>query len=286
MRCFLANLVTGFILFPRLRRRVRNKIMQKPVNCDKKCENQTSLLEQKQNYSNLKSEWMIHNNNTMLIPGRFREYDLVFCLGATCHGTTLLNSFNLLRFSSPFDWTGGTEPANWFKDIPDDSQFRQKIQAICNNFKDWASPEDFKNVSQFIEKNQRRKENLYKAIDKSQKILIVWIANIWDQVVLPEKTVPDEDIQWAVSQLNTLYPDKFFDFVFFEHNGTKKRFEYEKIEIVPSAFRIKSNHFITDSEYNFLRHVPKQYSNIHVISECLDNIYLSSNAFRLSDDMK
>ena len=340
MKHFFANLIAMCFISKKLRRRIRSAIMNKKESPDNTkqslyekrlltlekqiTEKQQNLdsLEQRYNYLKLKAEWLVHNNGLLMIPGRTSEYDLVFCIGATCYGTTILDYFKLRRFSSPFEYTAGIRPDNWETEpnIYRDTRFRQKIQSLCDNFKDWLNPEDFKCVSQwinsdtahhhvvntktkiryvhefpsnqdimqympeFMKKTHRRIQNLYNAIDKSQNILILWLANIWQQKTVLEQKVPDKDIKWAVSKLQSLYPDKCFDFVFFEQDGLKKRFEYEKIEVVPGAYRIKSNHFLIDLEYNFVHPVDHQeHEHTHVISEMLDNIHLSKNAFSLPE---
>lgn len=303
-----------FIPFTKLRRHVRSKIMGNQTT--KKSDD----LERKSNYLNLKSEWLKHNNGELLLPGRFKEYDLVFGIGATCNAAEMPRYFNLRRFSNPFDWTAGMEPVDWFRkpDVYRDTRFREKMSAIYNNFKDWLNPKYFKYVTcwhtprdphhhvvniktkvrymhefpanqdiaqywpEFVEKTKRRIKNLYTAIDKSNRILVVWLSSTGDQRAMLEKNVPDTDIKLAVKQMQKRYPNKVFDFVFFEPDGTKGRFEYEKIEVVPGAYRIKSNHFLEDSEYNFVCRATEQRPHIHVISEMLDNVHLSENAFSLS----
>lgn len=279
-------------------------------------------LEQKYDYLQLKAEWLAHNNGQLLLPGRFDEYDLVFGIGATCITPEMLNYFHLRRFSNPFDWTAGMAPDCWHQkpDVHRDTRFHEKIYAICDKFKDWLNPAYFKYVNslcpqekpyhhvvniktkvrylhefpanqdimqhwpEFIEKSQRRIKNLYTAINKSNRILIVWLSSIGDQRTILEQNVSDTDIKWAVKQMQKLYPNKLFDFVFFEHDGTKDRFEYEKTEVASGAFRIKSNHFLIDPQYNFVYQVQKpERQHTHVISEMLDNIHLSKDAFKLPE---
>lgn len=310
MRHFFANFIAMFFISKKLRRRIRCAIMR--------TKNQKSDdLEKKYNY--LKSEWLTKNNGKLLLPGRFSEYDLIFAIGATCHTTNLLDYFKLRRFTSPFDWTGGKIPVNWYEKqgLYRDSQFHTKIQSLFDNFKDWTNPENFEYISQliplhihhhyviniktkirhlhdfpveqdiiqympeFMKKMHKRIDYLYNAINESKKILVIWISNIWDQRALLEQNVSDKDIKWAVEKINKIYPNKMFDFVFFEHDGSKERFKYEKIEVAPGAFRIKSNHFFNDSEYDFLHPVRPEHNHIHVISEALDNIHLSKDAFKL-----
>lgn len=324
MKHFLANLAVMPIIFPKLRRHIRNKIMGKTQSneIDKK---QKTLddLEKKYKYLELKAKWLNHNDGKIPLPGRFEEYDLIFAIGATCFSTWFLRFFDLRRFSSPFDWTGGMEPINWFSqpDIHRDSRFREKISELCNNFQNSLNPKNFKYVNgwhrldephhnivntkthiryvhefpadkdimqympEFIKKTQRRIKNLYNAINQSQRILIVWIAGTGTQRTQLESNVSDNDIKWAIKQMQKIYPDKVFDFVFFEPDGTKDRFEYEKIEVIPGAYRIRSNHFLINNEYNFVHPALIEQDNphVHVISEMLDNIHLSKDAFALPD---
>lgn len=340
MKHFFANLVAMFFVSKKLRRRVRAKIMgvkQNIPNPDElkikaeqlmQTENQITEkqqaldnLEKKYNYQYLKSEWLLHNNGELPLPGRFKEYDLIFGIGATCISTEMLDFFRLRRFTNPFDWTGGMEPENWQQqpDIHRDTRFHEKIQEICNKFKNTLNPEYYKHVSQwhgprdphhnivniktrvrymhefpanksimqhmpeFMNKMERRINNLYNAIEQSKKILVVWIASIGDQRAVLEQPVPAKDIKWAVNQMKKLYPDKEFDFVFFEPDGTLGKFEYKKIMVATGAYRILSNHFFVDSEYNFISQSPEHRPHTHVVSEMLDNIHLSENAFKLPD---
>ena len=305
MRIFFAKLMTMF-LFPRnFRHRVRDKIMAAPY---------------KKAYNQIKSQWLAHNDGKLLLPGRFSEYDLVIGIGSTCLVTDMLKSFNLRRFTTPFDWTAGMEPINWLSQpgIYRDTRFREKIQAICDNFKDWTNPKYFKYVStfnkdkhhnivnvkthirylhefpadqdilqyfpQFVTKTSRRIQNLYNALNNSKTVLIVWLSRTGDQCGLLEKNVSYQDIKWAVNKMQKQYPAKQFDFVFFEHDGTKNRFEYEKINVTENAFKIKSNHFLNDFGYNFINILPDWRPHIHVISEMLDNIKLSKQAFALKPE--
>jgi len=324
MKHFIANLVAMFFVSKKLRRRIRSKIMGNnikpnfPVQPDE--QKISDDFEKKSRYTKLKSEWLEHNNGEPPLPGRFSEYDLILPIGPTCHVSMILDYFKLRRFSSPFEWTGGMEPENWYTKpgVYRDSRFREKISAISNNFKNWLNPDDFQLVSkglpsgikhhqvvntktkiqythefpsnqdlmqympEFINKTKRRINHLYNAIEQSDKILILWISCIWAHRARLEKNISDKDIKWAINQIKKIYPNKKFDFVFFESDGTKKRFEYEKIKIAQNAFRIKSNHFLIDSEYD-VAHVPvdKEHPYVHVISEMLDNIHLSENAFAL-----
>jgi hypothetical protein len=305
-------------------RKIRDELAQTEKQISETHELSDELIK-KRDYLRLKSEWLRHNNGKLLLPGRFDEYDLILPVGPSCHVSMLLDRFQLRQFSSPFEWTGGKEPANWFQepDIHRDSRFHEKIQAISDNFKNWFVPENIKYVAgsislqkqfhkvvniktniqylhefpanqdivqhmpEFIKKMTRRKQHMYDAIGHSHKILILWLSNIWGQRVMLEKTVSDKDIKWAVKKLHKMYPDKLFDLVFFEPDATQGKFEYQRQIVAPGANRIKSNHFLTDTEYTF-GHLPTdaEHPYVHVISEMLDNIHLSENAFTLPQEEK
>lgn len=301
MRRIFANLVAIFIPSREIRRRVRHKILSWKL----------SNLNKKKKYRQLKSEWFARSG--ILLPARFKEYDLIIPMGATCHVSWLLKAFKLRSFSMPFEWTGGAEPVNWYVDpfVQRNTRFREKIDAICNDFKDFYNPDDFRQITDwnpgkkhhmvvnvktkirfmhafpakqsfesympdFIDKTKRRSERLMDAIKMSDKILFCWIHKTWDQNALMDAIVDDRDIKHAIKALKKKYPNKEFDFVFFEQDGTKKRFEFEKKPVSNCAFRIKSNHFLFDSEYETLWPFDdKFHSHIHVVSEMLDNIKLS-----------
>lgn len=346
MRHFFANLVAMFFANKKSRRRIRNKILgKKPVKAQTETlvntsdldnqlaekqrllgelENQLAEkqrflneLEPKYNYLKLKAEWLNYNGGQLLLPGRFSEYDLIFGIGATCNAPEMLRYFKLRRFSNPFDWTAGVEPLNWWSqpDVRRDTRFREKMQSIFDNFKDWLNPEYYKYVNsvraanaphhqvvniknkirfihefpanqdilqyfpQFAEKMSRRIKTLYTAIEQSDKILIVWMASTGDQRAILEQNVSDADIKWAVKKIQQLYPDKKFDFVFFEPDGSKGRFEYEKIAVTTGAYRIKSNHFLLNPEYKQVAPEKEYCPHVHVLSEMLDNTHLSEKAF-------
>ena len=146
MKHFLANIVAMFFISRKTRHKIRNKIMGKNTNNNEQIisiqnkidakQQELDNIEKKYNYLRLKSEWLTHNQEQLLLPARFTEYDLVFAIGATCHVTTMLDWFGLRKFTTPFDWTGGTEPEYWWSkpDIYRDSRFHEKIHEMCNSF--------------------------------------------------------------------------------------------------------------------------------------------------------
>ena len=159
MKHFFANFIAMFFISKKARRNVRAKIMGKnepkiheefllkTLNLITEKQNELTTtenhllqlenevaekqkkidaLEKKYNYLHLKAKWLEHENGQILLPGRFDEYDLIFCIGASCHGTTMLKHFDLRRFSTPFDYTAGIAPDGWLTtpDIYRDTRFK------------------------------------------------------------------------------------------------------------------------------------------------------------------
>lgn len=309
-----------FFISRQKRHMVREKIinildLKKTLN---NLRNDNNKLEQEIKYLRIKLKWLQCTNGKLLLPGRNTEYDLVFAIGSTCHITTILDYFKLRRFSTPLEWTGGEAPENWCQlpDIYRDTRFREKIDAICNNFSEYMIPKDFQYVSEwtgnkvhhnvvnmrthirflhhfpidksieeymptFVETMQRRAKNLQDALKKSNKILICWLSTLWEQRAILENPVSDNDIKYAIKCLNKKFPNKQIDFVFFEHDGRLGHFEFERKNVTPDAVRIKSNHFLYDDEYDFKCVFDKKSGkhHLHVVSECFDNIKLSENAY-------
>lgn len=180
MKDFTANFVSMFIADKKRRRTVRRKIKhwnelilptdaqkmiaaataqnleraRKEYDLSKLCEAAEQNHDLARQYIEVKKQWRRRCGGVAPLPGRFAEYDLVFAIGATCHISSLLIFHKLRTFSTPLDWTGGTEP-EFYSSKPDvwrDSRFKEKINALCNDFKDWFNPGDLRPVSHWITK--------------------------------------------------------------------------------------------------------------------------------------
>ena len=309
LRKFIANLVCVFIPTRKIRHSVRYSLSgQKKRDAAKK------ELE-KQAYLKLKQEWLKHTGGQKLLPARFEKYDLVFGIGSICHVRMYLDIFKLARFTTPLDWTAPLPPQNFSQsfDLYRDTKFKEKIDFVCNNFAGYYEPKDMRLLSdgfnpkqlhhnvaniktgifmphifpidisveqflpQFCDIMARRAKRLTNAIENSDKILIVWMHRVFDNRDVADKTVPDQDIKNAVEKLNKRFPGKKFDLVFFEHDGYKDKFEYEKQEVAPGAYRILSNHWCTASEYGYkytFLNLPF-YTPSLCVAEALDNISLT-----------
>ena len=256
-------------------------------------------------YKLIKQEW--ENRGLHPIPARYDEYDLIFGIGAACMTSYILRDFRLRQFSNPFEWVSGTPLG-----LDRDSRFMEKINALCTEFHDFFNYEDFQLRSAYHtaphivhqdiintrhniiywhlfpsdisweryfpiarEKIMRRASRLIDAMNKSQRILIVWGARMGPQRNEPDRIIRDDEIKQAVQMVGKKWPNHDIDFVFFEHDGTLDKFDFRKITVCPGAYRIQSNHFDAAPEYD-ARHPNKSIQHIPplVVAEMLDNIKL------------
>lgn len=317
----IANIAAGFFPSREKRARVRRAIMDY-TNPISKRRIKRKLWKK---YYAAKNDWAATNkqtNNAILRPGRFDKYDLVFAIGAACPVSTILQAHNLRLMSSPIDWTDGELPVNWEEtNIWRDTRFLEKINAIATKFHDFFNYEDFIvrrtyvadhylhqdmlntrtriRFSHLFPNNtswelffptakqiiNRRSERLLRAIDQSDRILICWAHRLGDQRNLMDAPVSDADVIQGAEIMKKIYPGKEIDFVFFEHDGTKDKFEYEKICVCDGAYRIRSNHFILETgymaKYNYW---DKRHRPILCIAEALDNISLTDKLKTLGMD--
>ena len=300
MKKLLANFISMFFLTKQKRHAIRSKFLRKEVLRQKKVE-----------YQVVKQKLKDACGTDLLVPGRFLEYDLIFGIGATCHVTSVLGTHCLRRFSTPFDWTGGVPQSDWMA-VPDvwrDTRFSNKINMLLRNFDGDFERENFKLVSvgikehshhivvdvkngvrymhhfpidkslesyfpEFYNTMKRRADRLSQAIKVSNRILILWIHRFSDQVDILDDLVSDKDAIDAMKKLKQAYPDKDFDIVFFECDGNKTGYEFEKNMVDDGIFRIRSNHYVVEDAYRF----KYPYVNLTIqpiIAEALDNISLT-----------
>ena len=263
-------------------------------------------------YEDVKQRWRYCNGGVAPIPGRFVEYDLVFGIGSTCYVSHLLDFHDLRLFSSPFEWSGGIYPVDFFTKpgVSRNTRFAEKIDALCSRFENYLNPEDLvlysakttglehhkvanmrtnihflhlfpvgesvENAMPFvIEKMSRRIDNMMANMDRAGRIMVCWAHRLWDQIDWNDAPVTDDEIISAYKKLAEIYPDKTIDFVFFEHDGAKKEYEYDKICVCEGAYRIRSNHFLTTDAYNYIKPRPQNRGALLCVDEMLDNIKLT-----------
>ena len=306
MKKVIIRVLVCFIPIPKIRRIVRNKLLYFFVEAK----------ESKKKYEQIKAQWLVKNGGNKLIPARFDEYDLVFAIGAACPMTWELIARNLRTFSNPFDWTDGMPPSNWLidADVWRNTRFIEKIKLLCSDFKDFFNKDDIKIASadmsvhhwvcnmrtkiRFIHlfpgnksiesvwdetslKIKRRCERLIEEIDSANRVLICWGHRIMFHKDRLDAIISDDDIKKALQLLHTRFPNTEIDLVFFEHDGTKTEFEYDKITVCDGAYRIRSNHYIVSEIYSVVCASKRfegnlvNYSESLVMAEALDNIQLS-----------
>ncbi len=307
MKKAIIRIFACFIPSTKIRRQFRTKMLNYFVYGPEKL----------QKYKEIKIKWYTTNNGEKLLPGRFNEYDLVFAVGAACPMTWELIAHKLRTFSNPFDWTAGIRPGNWLTDINvwRDTRFITKITSLCSDFSGFFNRPDIKIISNenpvvhhvisnartkinFLHlfpvdksiddswesislKINRRCNRLIKEINGSRRVLICWGHRMMNQKDLLDKTVADTDIKKAFEMLNKKFPKTDIDLVFFEHDGTKKEFEYSKIKVCKGGYRIKSNHYIVTDSYEivcapiFFNGQKLEYKESLVVAEALDNVNLS-----------
>lgn len=299
MKKAIIMVLACFIPIPKIRRMVRNKLLY--IFVDKK--------ENERKYKQIKAQWLAKNGDNKLIPARFDEYDLVFAIGAACPMTWELIAHQLRTFANPFDWTAGMPPSNWLTDadVWRSTRFIEKIKLLCSDFENFFNQDDMRMISSdmFVHhcvcnvrtkirfmhlfpgdksvenmwseisgKMGRRCEKLIKEIESAKRVLICWGHRIMIHKDKLDAVVTDFDIKQAVQLLRKKFPNVDIDLVFFEHDGAKKDFEYDKIRVCVGAYRIKSNHYIVSDDYRFV--CPRlNYSESLVVAEALDNIKLS-----------
>lgn len=216
--------------------------------------------------------------------------------------------------TTPIDWTSGDVPADWLtgRNSYRDSMFTEKINAIVNDFEHFFDFQDFvirtsQTIAQphqdLINTNngirfahvfptnqswelyfptaqkiiQRRATRMLEYMNNAKKILVVWASRISGSRNMFFTPITDQEIKDAVKKMSKKFPNADIDFVFFEHDGTKQQFEYDKREICTGAYRIFSNHFILTDDYVYA-HPSSKNCIPFVMCEMLDNISTKETA--------
>ncbi len=161
---------------------------------------------------------------------KFKEYDLIFSLGAACSCTQALRDSGLQFTSYPLDWLFGTNfvgrieilTSNFNRFIEQNdleyiySERSISCDAYHNKFNDIVFNHDFpadvpleQSYSAVREKYNRRIDRLMKNIDRAKSVLIVYIETP-DCVT---KT-PNDDIVSAFSNVAKRWPGKHIDLLY------------------------------------------------------------------------
>ena len=172
------------------------------------------------------------------------KYDCIFSLGEVCFCANYLRAMRLRKFSAPFDWVAGATFAermnfllNDFKDFfnredlvyhgkreypePCDIYYNQRTHIVFNH--------DFPLLKSFDEQFPKVKErynhrinSLYKRINKSKKVLIVYM----EQAETKSGISSDDELCALMEELNHKFPTTHIDLMYIRHNEEMPDDEY------------------------------------------------------------
>ena len=90
-----------------------------------------------------------------------------------------------------------------------------------------------------------------------------------------------KDIISAVEKLSARFPGKKIDIVFFEHDGYKDKYQFDKIKVCATedveAYKLKTNHHLDAPEYRYGNKYNDSFAYFISmgVAEALDNIGLT-----------
>lgn len=191
----------------------------------------------------------------MKLKQKSNSYDLIISLGAACSCTQALRACELQNFSYPFDWVCGTK-------------FIDRISILTNEFKDWFNIEDLEfmeycelrdiyhnkktgmifnhdfprysvletDYKKVQKKYNRRIKRLFRLIQKSNRILFVYIDTPDNIDKLQDNSV----LVNGYNLLNQNYPSKDINLLYL--NCGQEPFHEEQItnKILKITFDYKS----------------------------------------------
>lgn len=182
-------------------------------------------------------------------------YDLIFSLGEACSCTQSLRKSKLQVFSYPLDWLFGTDfigrcklLASHFERFleKEDLEYTYSVRSIScdayyNKYNDLTFNHDFKmgvklddSFPEVKEKYTRRINRLLTKINKSKKVLIVYI-----EVPIKEHVViPDETLLMGVDIIQNKFKNSNINLLYLSHSSSKN--EVQKIN--DSVCRIQWNY--------------------------------------------
>lgn len=168
-----------------------------------------------------------------------KKFDLIFSLGDNCACTSYIRRFNLQNFSYPFDWVRGGSIRtrveyllNGFENfcLKENLEFFEKTEADhtetkCDFYRDKISGieflHDFKSgipfdeeYSNVIDKYNRRISRLLDEINKSRRVLLIWLSN--------QTNLDLNDLQKCYKKLSTKFENKEIYMLILENNPEDK----------------------------------------------------------------
>jgi len=175
-----------------------------------------------------------------------RTYDLIFGIGGACCCTQALRSANLQFASFPWDWLA-------------ESNIRTRVNQLRDDFVDWLPrdsltkletgtykagdvyrnektklvfPHDFPlngsldtDYTRVAARYKRRKDHLYRLIEQSKKVLVVWV----DVPACPETT--DDDRKYVMEIVRQKWPQIRFDLLTFANEEGRSARDFVDQEV-------------------------------------------------------
>ncbi len=207
------------------------------------------------------------------------KYDLIFGIGEACSCSQLLR-VNFLQFVSyPLDWLFGTDfigrckiLANDFNNFinKDDLEYAFVEKSInCNayhnKYNDITFNHDFRKdipfdemYNQVKEKYARRITRLIDDIEKSNKILVVYL----EIPTINHNLISEEDIIKGFNLIKKRYPEKDIDLIYIKNSNIAKletKQLTKNITFFKCNYKNNKSEFDNDVEFSKLNMIIKQY---------------------------
>ncbi len=180
---------------------------------------------------------------------RKQKYDLIFSVGEACSCTSALRGADLQLKSYPLDWLFGSDFIGRCKIVA--SRFNRFIEkndleytysersiscdAYHNKYNDLTFNHDFatgrpldETYPAVSEKYARRISRLLESIDKSQRVLVVYI----ETPVKDHDIVDNKDLIRGHQIIADAFPDTVVDLLYFSNSNSKKQTEQVSDHII------------------------------------------------------
>lgn len=187
----------------------------------------------------------------------FRQYNLIFGIGAACSCSETLRASGLQLFSYPLDWLYG-------------ATFSERVAMVCNEFKDFINQEDlvFKEIDhgkdaytnqrtgitfnhdiptglplkkaykEVRRKYERRVSRLLRHIREAERVLVVYIEYPQQENKLQDSSLLVE----AQKQLAQKFPKQQINLLYLQNNPNSDKDKISEIEINPYITKVIMNY--------------------------------------------
>ena len=174
------------------------------------------------------------------------KYDCVFSLGEVCFRANYLRAMHLRKFSAPFDWVAGATFAERMNMLLNNFQnFFNKKDLVYHGQREYPEPRDiyynhrthimfnhdfpllkpFDEQFDVVQKRyQHRIDHLYKKINKSKKVLIVYMETFASKLGM----MTDKEICDVMKETKYKFPLQQVDLIYIRHNEDMADDEFEE----------------------------------------------------------